>query len=211
MSAKQRSLGERHPICQERPAQSLAAGWAPVPLLPASPSLPQLPTSSPSWPGFGLPPLALASLPTFVSTGRPGWVCQAGTERLDAAGPGFRCARLSLTRDLARGGTAIRSVSASRPPLVPERDTLRTLVAALCFPASLPRPSTSGGGRAELAFFSSNRGGLCVLSIPASAEPGLHRPPRPHGIFFPLPLCFLPHRRLREVGVGNPDTKSHLH
>lgn len=171
MSAKQRSLGERHPICQERPAQSLTeAGPLSLSclLLPPFPSHPPPPQAGQDslfslLPSPVCPPLS--PQPPGWGSARPGLSLLMRSARIQKRLQHLPGARLPLTPDLARG-PAIRSVSASRRPPWSPRDTSRTLVAALFFPASLPRPSTLGGGRAELAFFFSNRGALCLLSIP---------------------------------------------
>lgn len=108
MSAKQRSLGERHPICQEGPAQSLAAGWARVlsclllPPFPSNPT-PKLSKIRPS-------PSCLLHSAHFCLNIRQRGVCQARTELLDEAGP-------LIQKGLIRPHRARRPVTPDPPDL----------------------------------------------------------------------------------------------
>lgn len=187
MSAKQRSRGERHPICQERPAQSLSAGWAPVPLLLNSPFLPQQPPPP-------TPPQAVQDSPSVHLCLYIPWggVCQSGTEILNDMDPRFRGAQMptrcppALTWPTAPPSAYQRVRAAS----VVAEQTLQTLVAALFCPVSFSRSDAWCGGGVQLGFFFSNLSGLFLLSISASAEPGLQR----RGASFLSAPLFLPAR-----------------
>lgn len=208
---------ERHPICQERPAQSLAAGcvlFLSCLLLCSFPSKPHPhPHSypSPSCPRFSPLLLAFSTLPTFVSTSARGGVCQGRTELLDEAGPPIQSGSFpSRRRQLPTPDLALSTISPWRGLLGHRADFANPLAALFC-PASFSRSHAWYEGRVQLGFFFSNLSGRFLLSISASTEPGLHGPPPRRGIFsFPQPLCSLPLGHLREVGVGDPNTKSDL-
>lgn len=174
MSAKQRSQGERHPICQERPAQSLAAGWAPVlsclplPPFPSSPPPPQAVQDSPFslLPSPGCPPLSRH--PPAWGVARPGLSFQM--RRGPRIQNGFlspQGARLPRTPASApRHLHRLRMVSAfRRPPWSPGHFANPRGCPPFFFPASPSRPYTFGAERTELAFFFSDR-------TPSSFDPG---------------------------------------
>lgn len=109
---------ERHPICQGRPAQSLAAGcvlFLSCLLLCSFPSKPHPhPHSypSPSCPRFSPLLLAFSTLPTFVSTSARGGVCQGRTELLDEAGPPIQSGSFpSRRRQLPTPDLALSTIS----------------------------------------------------------------------------------------------------
>ena len=131
-------MGERHLICQERPAQSVphSNSLGPIPPLPASLFLPQ---QSPHTP---IPD----PRPTSI---RRGGICQAGTALLGEAGPLIQWS--SYPTSPRHRGTGSASLLAEQ--------TLQSLVGALfCLPPFLaPTPGARGEFSSEFtsvsAFF----------------------------------------------------------